>query len=367
MRTDPVSANPEERLSLQRALDAHAGLALFTELLAIPSPSGHERWMGRFLMERLMSWGYAPEVDPAGNVLVRVPGADSTAPTCCLAAHMDEIAMVVTQVEADGTLRIDRTGGLYPWKLGETPVDVLTEQGRIRGVVSLGSGHSRHALEGCPSWDGARILTGLSAQRLADRGVRVGSPVVPCRDVCGPFLLGSEEQPTVAAWTFDNRLGVTVVLQMLRRLKEEALAPRCPLLVAFTVEEEVGCHGAKALAQRERPEVFVAVDGSPLVPEAPLVLDGRPGIRTKDRSAIYDQELFNDICDLSASAGVELQPVIYDRAASDASAVYAIGAAPRAACFGYVRDSSHGYEVTPLVTFDYLLTTICAFVTAWKG
>jgi putative aminopeptidase FrvX len=52
--------------------------------------------------------------------------------------------------------------------------------------------------------------------------------------------------------------------------------------------------------------------------------------------------------------------VVYSGAASDASAVSAIGACPRVGCLGYVRDSSHGFEVTPLNTFDMLTTTLVA-------
>jgi len=128
----------------------------------------------------------------------------------------------------------------------------------------------------------------------------------------------------------------------------------------FTVEEEIGCLGAKVFAAREKPEIFIAIDGSPLVPECPVELDGRPGIRSRDCVATYDQDLLREICQLSADAGVELQPVVYSGAASDASLVYSIGASPRVACLGYIRDSSHGFEVTPLRTFDHLTTTLIA-------
>jgi len=113
-------------------------------------------------------------------------------------------------------------------------------------------------------------------------------------------------------------------------------------------------------ALRERPEIFIAVDGSPLVPECPVALDGRPGIRSRDRMATYDQDLLREISQLSAAAGVELQPVVYSGAASDASLVYSIGASPRVACLGYVRDSSHGFEVAPLSSFAHLTTTLTA-------
>jgi len=54
-------------------------------------------------------------------------------------------------------------------------------------------------------------------------------------------------------------------------------------------------------------------------------------------------------------------------AASDASAVYAVGGAQRVGCVGYVRENSHGHEVMPLSDFDNLLCILVAFVKHWKG
>jgi len=340
----------------------HAGLRLFSEMLDVPSPSGHEARMAAFLCERLTAIGYASETDGADNVLVRIDGREPDRPTHCIAAHMDELGMTVTAIEPDGTLRVDRLGGLFPWKIGETPIEILGDRETVGGVVSMGSGHSRLESGSAPDWDRVRVLTGLTAEKLSEQGVRPGSPVVPIRAVRGPFAFGDEEQPWVAAWTFDNRLGMVALLQALEALKSSDALPRSPLLAAFTVEEEIGCLGAKVLAQRERPDVFIAIDGSPLVPECPIELDGRPAIRSRDRAATYDQELLAEICRISAEAGVSLQSVVYQGAASDASLVYSVGACPSVACLGYVRASSHGLEVAPLVTFDHLSTVVAALI-----
>ena len=217
------------------------------------------------------------------------------------------------------------------------------------------------------TWDDSSILTGISAEQLAKLGVRIGNPVLPVRERRGPFLFGSDELPWVGAWTLDNRMGMIVLLQLLEKVRQQQIVPNFPTTVAFTVEEEIGGNGAKFLAQREQPEVFIAVDGCPVPPGAPLKLDGRPGIRTKDHAAIYDPYLLDDICRLAEGAGVSLQPVAYASSASDASLAHAVGAAPRIASVGYVRESSHGYDATPIASFDNLLTTLVAFMRNWQG
>jgi len=313
--------------------------------------------MAQHLVARLEELGHEPQIDPAGNVFIQLRGSEMDRPSICYAAHIDEIGATVTAIDG-GELQIRRLGGLFPWKLGETPVSVLGDRRTIGGMLSFGSGHSRSAVERGATWEGARVLTAQSTAQLQAAGIRIGSPVVPDRSVCGPFVFGDSESPWIGSWTFDNRLAVACTLEALERMSRESLQPRSPTLVAFTVEEEIGCLGAKVFAQRERPDIFVAIDGSPLVPECPIALDGRLGIRSRDRMATYDQQLLQEMCTLSKAAGVEMQSVVYEGAASDASAVYSVGASPRVACFGYVRASSHGYEVTPLRTFDLLTHAI---------
>ena len=345
----------------------HPALRLFSATLAVPSPSGAEERLANIIREQLAACGYDCRTDAAGNVTVRLEGREKAAPLCCIAAHMDEIGMAVTRIEADGSLRVDRSGGLYPWKLGEGPVEILGDNEVVFGVLSMGSTHTNAASGQTITWEQVRVLTGLSVEGLARAGVRPGSPGVPARQVRGPVVFGDLEAPLVGAWTFDDRMGVVALLRLLETLKRDALQPRRPILIAFTVHEEGGGQGAKALTQREHPEVFISIDGCPIPPGAPLELDGRPGIWTKDRLIVYDQRLVRDLCQAAREAGTELQPVAYDATASDASMVSSVGAALRVGCFGHVRENSHGYEVARLSVFDNVLKTLLQFVTHWEG
>jgi putative aminopeptidase FrvX len=344
----------------------HPAMRLFCELLAVPSPSGRETALAQIVRSKLISWGYQPETDGSGNVFVRLEGSRPTAGLVCFAAHMDEIGAVVTRIEADGTLRLDASGGLRPWKLGEAPVTILGDGEPLVGVISMGSGHGAGA-NGPASWADLKLLTGLTADQLKEKGVRPGATVVPVREGRGPVVFGDPADPLVGAWTFDDRMGVVALLRLLEALKTRSLQPIHPTVIAFTVNEEIGGEGAKLLAQRLRPEIFISVDGGPIPPNAPVALDGRPGIWSKDRLTHYDQRLVRDLMAAARAAGTELQPVVYDAAASDASMVYAAGGTARPACFGHVRESSHGYEVARFSVFDRVLATLIQFVTTWKA
>jgi putative aminopeptidase FrvX len=187
------------------------------------------------------------------------------------------------------------------------------------------------------------------------------------RSVRGPVLFGDPVSPLVGAWTFDDRMGVVALLRLLQLLRKESLQPYRPMLVAFTVHEEGGGHGAKALAHHFRPETFISIDGCPIPPGSPLAMDDRPGIWSKDRYTNYDQRLLMDLCQAALDAGTQLQPVVFTSTASDASLVYSVGATERIACFGHVRENSHGYEVARLSVFDNVVKTLIQFVTTWEG
>lgn len=345
----------------------HPALSLFSELLAVPAPSGREERLAAIIRDKVKEWGYAPETDGAGNVLVRLDGRLASAPLCCFAAHTDEIGLVVTKVEPDGTLRVDKSGGLYPWKMGEGPLEIIGDEQTIVGVLSMGSTHTGSAGNKAIKWQDVRVLTGLSPAQLKEAGVRPGSTGVPTRERRGPVLFGDEGDPLVAAWTFDDRMGVVALLRLLEAVRRDGIQPYHPTIVAFTVHEEIGGNGAKALAQRERPELFIAVDGCPTPPETALEMDGRPGIWSKDRLTYYDQGLVKALSQAAEAAGTELQSAVYNSAASDASLVAYAGAAPRVACFGHVRENSHGYEVARLSVFDNVFNTLVQFVSSWDG
>ena len=91
----------------------HPAMRLFCELLAVPSPSGRETALAQIVRTKLLSWGYQPETDGSGNVFVRLEGSQPAAELVCFAAHMDEIALMVTGVEK-GFLRITQIGGFDP-------------------------------------------------------------------------------------------------------------------------------------------------------------------------------------------------------------------------------------------------------------
>jgi putative aminopeptidase FrvX len=342
-------------------------ISILTELLAIPSPPGREEKTAEYISSKLDDLGYVHETDPAGNVIVKIPGKNPDNGSIMLAAHMDEIGMVVTSIKENGDLKVINSGGLVPCKLGERMVEVIGDYDKnIQGLFSMGSAHTDQARSGswAPSWSDVCIKTGLTPEELKETGIRIGSPAVPLCDSRGPYFFGNENDPFCAAWTFDDRAGVAELLILLEYLKGKDFKPESPITVAFTVHEEGGCHGAKTLAFKERPEIIISVDGCPALEPDGLALDERPGVWSKDKQCNYDQRLVKELIEAAKAAGTEAQVAVYESAASDAGAVYSAGLAPRAGFIGHVRTNSHGFELAKLSSFSNMVKCLIEFISS---
>ncbi len=340
---------------------------LFSELLDVGAPPGREQAMARLLADKISAMGLPCERDAAGNLLVRFgPGGDcTTAGKVLLAAHMDEIALVVSRIRPNGRLEVVRSGGLIPSKSGERVYDIFGDNTIIKGVTSCGTGHAAStasAQDVAADWDSYWVTTGLTPDQLEEAGVRPGSPMVPAREGRGPYIFGDPNDPLLGGWTFDDRMGVVALLRMLEDLANNPVEFSRPVIIAFTVHEEGGCHGAKLICQREQPDVFIAIDGCPVVRECDLVLDGRPAIWAKDRLTNYSFELNQAICAAARKTGVGVQHAVLTGANSDASAAYSVGGAASVAVFGHVRENSHGFEIARLSVFDNTFKVLREFV-----
>lgn len=340
---------------------------MFSELLAIPSPSGMETNIANHIYDKCAAWGYNPKKDYAGNVYIQIAGQKNIKETYCLAAHIDEIGLMVTKINPDGTLDVERVGGTLTWKFGERPVEIYGEHKTIQGITAMGSGHAATGTEVTIEWKDVKIITGLSAEILKNHGIRPGTLIVPIHSDRGPVFFGEGSDPMIAAWTFDDKMGVVVLLRILKALKTQNVTPSINLIVAFTTAEEIGCFGAKFLAQSLRPTYFIAVDGCPFASHSHMELDSRPGIRIRDRTYFYSPDLIKALFESANNAGTALQPLVYTTSGSDAGMAGSIGASPQTACIGHIRKNSHGFEVTYFSVFENLYKTLWAFITSWNG
>ena len=180
-------------------ISLYPALQLFNRLLPCPSPSGREEKLSVLIQEEIKSLGFSPKKDSMGNLYVEIKGKDPEAPLCLIAAHMDEISVVVNKIEEDGRLRVQNSGGLHYDKLGERPLEFLGDYENIIAVTSLGSAHTKVKFEKPKTWDDVYVITGLSPEQLSKAGIRPGTSGVPVHDQRGMQIFGDPQRPLVAA------------------------------------------------------------------------------------------------------------------------------------------------------------------------
>lgn len=227
---------------------------LLRELTEIDAISGDERPMVRHLAARLK--GKVDEVtgDTAGNLFAVVRGP-KPGPTVLVAAHMDEIGMMVKSVEKGGFLRFEKVGGVIDSLL---PARVVRVKG-ITGVVGVKAGHYQSEQERTQGKKHNEMYIDIGCQsdaEVAALGIRIGDPIT----FVSPLVELGGNPNLVAGKAVDNRLGVAVLLNLLLSGARPAAGT---LVAAFTVQEEVGLKGAGAAAERWRPDLAIALDTMP--------------------------------------------------------------------------------------------------------
>lgn len=171
-----------------------------------------------------------------------------------IAAHTDEIGLMVKSIEANGFLRFVKIGGVLDNLLAARLVRV---KGQL-GLIGMKAGHYQTPEERrqIKSSDDMYIDIGArSAAEVAARGITIGDPI----SFVSPLAEISQDPPLVAGKAVDNRLGCAI----LSLLIEEQAPPAGTLVAAFTSQEEVGLKGAGAAAFRFRPSLALALDTMP--------------------------------------------------------------------------------------------------------
>ena len=158
-----------------------------------------------------------------------------------LAAHMDEIGIVVSHIDEKGFLRFSNIGGLRPLNLNGSRVRFADGTVGVIGLEKLEEPGKVPGLE--------RFYLDIGARDKASVGVKVGDTACFFR----PF---EEVGGRLVSKAMDDRVGCAVLLQVLRDLES---SPHDVHFV-FTVQEEVGLRGATTSGFGVDPEIALAVD-----------------------------------------------------------------------------------------------------------
>ena len=227
--------------------------ALLARLSDAHGLSGYEDDIATLLKSELDPLVDEVTIDKMGNV---VGVRHGEGPTVMIAAHMDEIGLMVSHIDDEGFLRFVALGGWFDQTILGQRVLIRTKDGaRIPGVVGSRPPHLMDA-------DDRKKLIKLkdmfvdcgatSADEAAAMGVEVGCSVTIDREL---RALGKD---LVTGKALDNRAGCVMMVTALALLKDEKV--QATIQAVGTVQEEVGLKGARTSAYGLTPDVAIATD-----------------------------------------------------------------------------------------------------------
>ena len=227
--------------------------AYLKDLLETPSPTGSEAQVAGLVRERLADVADEIETNVMGSVHARLQGKGN-APSVMIAAHMDEVGLMVTHINEQGFLSVAAVGGVDAAILPGMRVDVHTKEGTLRGVVGRKPIHLIEPEERktVTPLSSLVIDLGLTPRRVKS-AVRVGDVIT--------YGVGFEKMGKGMAVSrgFDDKAGVYVITRVMEELKKEGSA-QGDYICAATVQEEIGLRGGTTSAYGVNPDVAIAVD-----------------------------------------------------------------------------------------------------------
>ena len=233
--------------------------SLIKTLTELQSTSGHEKNVREFMRKELEPLVDRIEQDGLGGIFGVREHKDKNAPKIMIAAHMDEVGFMVTNITATGLLKVSPLGGWNPYVVSAQRFTLQTRKGDYPVISSSVPPHLLRAAGGQQtSVKVTDILfdAGFTSKEEAEEyGVRPGDTIVPLVET-----IWTANKKRMIAKSWDNRYGCTVVLEALRELKNEVLPNT--LIAGANVQEEVGLRGTGPSVTKFNPDLFFAVDCS---------------------------------------------------------------------------------------------------------
>jgi endoglucanase len=293
------------------------------KLVETTSPSGYESAIREVIRAEVAPLADEVRVDALGNLIALKKGsAQDGGQKIMLAAHIDEIGIIVTHVDDNGFVRFQPVGGVRSLNCVGGRVRFLNDAQGVIGSERLEDSQRVPAFE--------RLFIDLGVKDRASCPVKVGDVAAFER----PFLdLGDR----LVAKSMDDRIGAYVLVETLRQFSTGNLKTPHQLYFVFSTQEEVGLRGATTAAFGLDPDLGLSVDvtGSGDTPKG-LVMDvylGKgPAIKVRDGGMLSDPRIVRWMVDGAEKAGLPYQLEVLEGGTTDARAMQLTRAGVPAGC-----------------------------------
>lgn len=232
-------------------------LALMDELTQAIGIPGQERAVSRILKRHYESLGLEIMYDKLGSIYAVKKSRAQNPFRVMVAAHSDEVGLVLTSIKENGLLSFHVIGGIWEQTLPGSRVTLVnSREEQFKGCVCIVSPKAMSAEARSKAVNVNDLLVDIgfgSAAEVRAHGIMEGDMMVcdgPLETLAGGQRLLSK------AW--DDRYGCILGVELLQLLKNVELP--YDLYVGANAQEEAGLRGAATAAQMIRPDLALVLD-----------------------------------------------------------------------------------------------------------
>lgn len=289
------------------------------ELCLLNGISGDESCVREYIIEKVRDkCDYS--VDNLGNITAFRKGKKTPEKKLMIAAHMDEVGLIVTSVRSDGTLTFETVGGIDSAVIIGKRVKI--GKNGLSGVVGSKAIHklSAEEREKAPKISDLYIDFGAADKAEAEKYVSVGE----CVYFDSEFMEFGNNR--IKSKAIDDRAGCAL---MLRLIEEE---PEYDTFFVFNVQEEIGLRGSTVSAFSLQPDIAIVleattaadIDGADGAAKV-CTINGGPVVSFMDRSTMYDKELYKTAFETAKENGIKCQTKSMIAGGNDSGAIHISG------------------------------------------
>lgn len=318
------------------------------ELLDIDSTTSYFRPIQDYIEKEIAALGFPYEETRKGGVVAMVGDGEAVDKDNALliTAHLDDIGLIVRNVNANGTLEVEKVGGLHPEYALSENVTVYTRKGKkYTGTVQKinASVHVTPDDVAAKPLDYEKTVCVIldedvsTAEETKALGVDTGCIIA--LDARPVFC----DNGYIKSRFIDDKVAAAISLALMKSIRDNQLKVKREILFHFGMYEEIG-HGTSNIPERVKD--VLAVDIACVGPRQ-NTNEKKVSIFAKDSRFPYHYEMTNELIDAAEAAGVDYVVDIFTpHYGTDADTTIVAGYDIRHAAVGYGTRNSHGYERT---------------------
>lgn len=222
---------------------------LMKKILDAAGVSGYEKEIARILSAEFRKLKADVHIDNFGNVIAKKGNGKKK---IMIAAHMDEIGLIVKHITNEGYLKFIKVGGIDNKILLGRKVIVKTKKSDVVGIIGAKPPHIQREDDkknSVSSHEDMFIDIGCKDKKQAQTRVEVGDSIIFAEES------GILNTGLVYGRAVDDRVGCYALLKIMEKIKVNA-----EVFAVATVQEEVGLKGARTASFKINPDFAIAID-----------------------------------------------------------------------------------------------------------